>query len=198
MKNMIYTTIKYGPFLVAIILVSLFLMGFNLANENGVIENLQIIMLVLAFIMYLIRITDIRAGKCEPCRDAWLVWALFFSVLPYFGVGRELSYGGVFGLSESIEDMIKAVMIIIGLLFWIIAAWLWLFRIENRFQKLRALLTSSAMLWLVAFIILFVIGERFEKGQLGFPKSQTLEEIAEFVAFSFILRAAWHVGKTPV
>lgn len=185
---------------VAAILILLFLglhlMGVDLSQENGVLENTEIAVLILAVLVFAMQIGKLLKNRTTQADNAALAFSLFLICLPLIGVAREVSFGRELGLSaEAVSAAKKGVgslaLVLIGL-----SIFVWVSKVQDRLKVLWGFLKGPTCRNLYLAILIFAVSSSFEKGTFGFPKSVFLEELFEVIAFLFIVRAAFFIAPS--
>ncbi len=157
-----------------------------LFSENGPIENLQVLVLLVAAIIFLKRATEFSRTD----RTHFSSYCTVAALLPLLGTARELSFGRVLGMERDAARIVK--LFIAALTLCLIAyAVRSLLRSTPRYiETFVEFLRHKSSIALYAAIACIGIAGMFEKGYLGLPESEIIEEVMELVAFLFILRAA--------
>ncbi len=155
-------------------------------SENGPVENLQVVVLILAALLFLKRTVDL--SKCN--HRALSSYSLAAAVLPLLGAARELSFGRVIGMEAGVVITLKLLIGIIAVGMAMVALMIFVRSAENYIKTFREFILHRASISIYLGLLLIGIASVFEKGYWGLPKSEAAEEILELIAFCFILRAA--------
>ncbi|PYC47652.1 hypothetical protein DI396_09450 [Litorivita pollutaquae] len=158
--------------------------------ENGVIENFQVIACIVSFSLFVWG-AKVQFGKNNL---DWAAVSLFFSLIPFVGAGRELSFGAVLSLhgtgllyTKYFLSVVLVLMLSLSLILLVVAA---------RRKKLHWRQALSGHVFLVFAILSIIIAQMFEKGQLGFPKNQILEELMELLAYLLLVYLSFYRLKS--
>ena len=155
-------------------------------NENGLIENFQIAVCAVAAILFF---TTANRQLMKSRLDQSAV-SFFLGLIPFSGIGRELSFGAVLGMSSINVTYTQAIMASVLITILLLALVLLAISISRDQLHLEK---SFAGVHLV-FISLFCIaaGQVFEHGTFGMPHSQMLEEISEAIGYLILLYLSFH------
>lgn len=167
--------------------------GLDLTKENGVLENAQILLLLFAVFVFAKQIIKLIKSRTTQPNDAALAFSLFLICLPLIGAIRELGFGANLGLSLENVSVTKSITGGIALIFFGLSFTIWITKVSNRSTVLLDFLKGATCRNLYFGIILFALASGFEQGTFGLLKSVFLEELFEFIAFSFIVRAAYYI-----
>ncbi len=163
--------------------------GLSLLGEGGILENTQVTILGLTAFILVKSALDLRQGKGITNNEG-LAYILVFLCIPILGFSRELSFGKVLALHPQIVVSLK---IIIGGLAFVslaMAIRMWLGMRPKRLKMLKGYTTNIYSFCIYAALLIFAFGSLFEKGKLGMPKSEMVEEVMELLAFIVLLGTA--------
>ena len=160
-------------------------------NENGLVENLQVTACVISF---LILILGARI-QSESGALGHASVSLFFSVVPLLGAGRELGFGRALGIDRDYLIYTKSALLIV-LIFLMISAIVQFFRACRQARSFSPS-SLSGVQFMVLGCFLVILGQIFESGHLGFPKSQNAEEIFELAGYLTLVWLAFHRLRIP-
>lgn len=158
------------------------------SSEGGPLELAQDALLVLALIIW--ATVTVKSYRDRPNQPFDAIFALFFSVLVYVVLGRELTWLKVAGVAPEIAKKIELTSIVIVLAFLAFMLWQWVFRTKDRKLKLVSFFKSRCFSYAVVSLVFVLIGDFFEKDFFATPKHQLFEEMAELTGYVFILLAA--------
>ena len=159
-------------------------------EENGTIENFQIIACLTSFFLFLLG-AKLQFSKKRLDQSAV---SLFFSMVPFVGAGREASFGAVLGISGNqliYTKYLLALFLVIVLslsLAFLITAY------RRRELHWRLALLGYNFLFFAFLVIVFA--QILEKGQLGFPKNQNFEELLELLGYSLLAYLSFYRLKS--
>lgn len=155
--------------------------------ENGFLENIQVMVLLVATIVFLVR----SFALYKKDGFVLLPYGLFVSTFPFIGAGRELSFGAALGISAQSVLSIKILMGCIVVLLVATALFVFLRFVAPKTAAIFRYLSHPTSLHIYLAILVFGASSAFEQGSFQMPKSVILEEILELIAFAILLRAAW-------
>lgn len=182
--------------IIVLFFFGLHIIGVDLTQENGVIENTETVILMLAVLVFAMQISKILKSRSTQADDATLAFSLFLICLPLIGVAREVSFGRELGFSPEAVTATKRIVGGIAAVFIGLSVFVWVAKVRNRSRFLWEFLKGPTCRYLYLAILIFAASSSFEKGTFGFPKSVFLEEIFEVVAFLLILRAALYIAPS--
>lgn len=150
-------------------------------GEDGILEILEFVLCLIAFVILLLSARN-EFTKRQFDR---LAVSLFISIVPFVGGGRELSFGEVVGVTgvKLLETKYVLAGILVLLLVLSAAALLVAYR-NGTFRLMRSILGYH--FFILAFFAI-VFGQLFEKGQLGLPRSELVEELFELLGYFFLV-----------
>ena len=155
-------------------------------DENGPIENLQVIVCVAAVILFVI-------GSRFQFKKGYLdqtAISLFLSMIPFVGAGRELSFGRVLGVSDvnvSYTKYVVAAIVACTLLLALVFLAMSILRGRLHFGEA---FFGQIFFYISAFSIVFA--QLLEKGRFGLPRSEALEESFELIGYIFLFYLSLH------
>jgi hypothetical protein len=155
--------------------------------ENRFLENIQVMVLLVATIVFLVR----SFALYKKDGFVLLPYGLFVSTFPFIGAGRELSFGAALGISAQSVLGIKILMGCIVVLLVAAALFVFLRFVAPKTAAIFRYLSHPTSLHIYLAILVFGASSAFEQGSFQMPKSVILEEILELIAFAILLRAAW-------
>jgi len=159
----------------------------EIAAENGLLENLQVVLLLMSTLLFLVRTYALSKAN----NLALLSYGLFVSTFPFIGVGREVSFGSAVGASAQGVLAVQVVMgAVVGVV--LVAALVVFVRfVDSKLATIRRLLVHPTSLSIYLAILVFGVSSVFEQGAFGLSKSALLEELVDLLAFALLVRAAW-------
>lgn len=188
MKHSLVLPLSFAVF--AALSVALHLSGVSVIEENGLIENAQLTVLLLAVAVQGLGLAGLarRAGR-EDAR-ALLAMGMVMISVPLAGTGREVNFGRMLGITPEAVDTAKLVYGVVVLLLILGGFGLWSVKVSRRWQRFRAFLAGPVCRPVYAAVAVFVLAGLLEKGKIGLPPSMLLEELAELATFLLILEFA--------
>jgi hypothetical protein len=163
------------------------LIDATIAAENGLLENIQVLILILATLVFCAR----AYALYKKDQFTLLAYGLCVSTFPFIGAGRELSFGAVLGANAQTVLSIKIVAGCVVLAFLAAASFIFWRYVETKISVILRYLSHPTSLHIYLAIVVFGLSSVFEKGSLQLPKSEVLEELVELLAFAILARAAW-------
>jgi hypothetical protein len=157
------------------------------ASENGFIENVQVAVLAVAFVLWLVSLKDAVPFKEDGFHP---LFAAFFALLAYIVMGRELTWLEVVGLPEAQADLLELCSVVIALVLLLSFALIWLLKVTNRSRILKHFLLSETFKLALISLFFVLLGDAFEKNLFHVNTHQFFEEMAELTGYLFIMLSA--------
>lgn len=180
----------------SVVFVVLFLIGVPITAENQLMEIVQVIILVLAFlVMAQAHVMAFRKSPRTSSQNADLSFALFLSVIPFAGAGRELNFGRMLGAGPDLVGLVQAVMGGIVLLLIGLSLFLLVTKVRNRLSEAKRIFTGPICRAMYLATAAFIVADVFEKQKTGGSGMVFMEEMLEIIAFLLILRAGLFVRE---
>ncbi len=181
---------------VLLLCVLLFLAGVPVTAENQLMEIAQVVVLILAFlIMAQSHVMAFGKSPRTSSENADLSFALFLSVIPFAGAGRELNFGRMLGAGPDVVGVVELVMGAIVLILIGFSLFLLVARVKNRLSEAKRIFTGPICRAMYLATAAFIVADVFEKQKTGTAGMVFMEEVMEVFAFFMILRAAINVRR---
>lgn len=164
-----------------------FLMSVGIAAENGILDNLQVLVLMIATLVFWRRCYALYQKSDLDL----LAYGLFISNISFVGSGRELSFGAELGLGEQGVLIVQLIMSLFWGLFVASSFVVFWRSVDRKFAEILRYLMHPTSLHVYLAIVVFGVSSAFEQGALLLPKSMVLEEVVELLSFVILVRAAW-------
>ncbi|TCS41919.1 hypothetical protein [Reinekea marinisedimentorum] len=177
--------------IMAAVTVAFYVLGIK-AEENGFVENVQIGVLLAAFVCWVGE--AIKANKLADAPHS-PVFAAFFALVVYIVLGRELTWLKVIGVNSGVADLIELASIIIALVLLIGFLFFWIVRVSNRLKCLINYMSSLSFFYAVCSFVFVLVGDVFENNLLHVSRYQFFEEMAELTGYIFITLSAINFSK---
>ncbi|MEH6835862.1 MULTISPECIES: hypothetical protein [Falsihalocynthiibacter] len=164
-------------------------------SEDGFIEAAELIVIIgmvlawaIAAVKAALSHVEFRAGIVAIC--------LTFTAVSFAGVGRETTWGAIYGLDPATVNVLMMASAIIVILLLAGAFTLIVTHLKVSKAFLRNFITSRPMGWILCGFILFAIGAAFEENFLKVEPHQLFEEVFEFLAYFCIIFSAVSLVST--
>ncbi len=152
-------------------------------QETGFIELAQIAVTATAAVIWLAAALRPRAWEGGAGTTTHPSIALFFGAICFVVVARETTYLAVYGVNDSIAQVLEIGVVIIfaATVLGLIAYWL---RAETRAKRLfRMMFKGPAVWWTFAAFVLVLSGDIFEKQLFDIRNNIVWEEMLELMGY---------------
>ncbi|MEY8097855.1 hypothetical protein AB9F29_10545 [Falsihalocynthiibacter sp. S25ZX9] len=158
-------------------------------SEDGFIEAAELIVIIGMVLAWAIAAVKAERSHVE-FRAGIVAICLTFTAVSFAGVGRETTWGAIYGLAPATVNFFMMTSAVIVILLFVTAVTLVVTHFEDTKTSLRNLITSRPMGWISCGLILFAIGAAFEENLFGVEPHELFEEVFELLAYLSVIFAA--------
>ncbi|WP_039003642.1 hypothetical protein [Falsihalocynthiibacter arcticus] len=180
----------------AVVLIGVADRAFPLnTSEDGFIEEAELFVIIGMVLAW--AIAAVKAARShDEFRAGIMAVSLAFTAVSFAGVGRETTWGAIYGLDPATVNVLMMTSAIIVILLLAGAFTLIVTHLKVSKAFLRRFITSRPMGWILCGLILFAIGAAFEENFLKVEPHQLFEEVFEFLAYLCIIFSAVSLVST--
>ncbi len=156
--------------------------------ENSFIETLELVVMFGVLVVWMMAaVAAMRSGLSDRAGTA--AASIGVAAVAFGGLGREVTWGRVYGLNEQWVDALTLVSAVIVLAALAASVLLFTFVLRQRLAFVWRVLKSHATGWILFAIVLFAVGMAFEDNLFGIEPHVLYEEVFETLSYACLLVA---------
>ncbi|WP_114285199.1 hypothetical protein [Candidatus Halocynthiibacter alkanivorans] len=164
------------------------------ASESGIFEVGSIVVLAAMLLAWgALALRPLTVAHVQS--NALHAFAAVFAAVSFAGIGRETTWGAVYGVSRTTELMLTNISIVIFAAMLLYGLALWVMCTSGRLASARVFFRSRSWGWIAFGLVVFVFADLFEKHLIPVANSGLYEEVLELIAYGSVLLGAMEATR---